>query len=89
MVRGRVSLTFDPQVELVTDGLALRVRRRTRVSSAAILGHSLQHQALVAPDYPRRYVVVEEDPLQKRNTISVNTKGCRSRESLSTCKYYN
>ncbi|CAH2264978.1 jg5043 [Pararge aegeria aegeria] len=51
------ALTFDPEVQLVGDGLPLGVERGAGVAAAAVARHLLQHQALVAVEHARRGVV--------------------------------
>lgn len=53
-------------MQLVGDGLSLRVERRARVPAAAVARHLLQHQALVAVEHARAGVVCERPLLEKK-----------------------
>lgn len=61
-------LTFDPEEQLVGDGLPLGVERRAGVAAGAVARHLLQHQALVAVEHARRRVVCQGAVLQRHTT---------------------
>lgn len=69
VVSWATTLTLDPEVQLVGDGLALGVERGARVAAAAVARHLLQYEALVAVEHARARVVRQRPLLETRSLL--------------------